>query len=552
MPSFLQQVKALNEKLTLNQKLSILALGSVILFGILFFVYMIQTEPYQLLFTDLDPASARDITGQLEQMDIPYELSDGGRAISVPVDRSDQVWMEIASEELPSKGRIGYEIFDQSNWGITDFTQEVNYHRALEGELERTIVAIDEILQARVHLVMEKTALFEEDEQPAKASVVIKLRSGSGLSHKNVTGIQNLVAFSVPGLLSANVVVVNMNGQVLSEPESSEEIMSDTQVEYKQKVENAVCRKVLSILEPVVGTENVKVNASVALDLSETEQTEEIYDPQGTVILSQQLSEEVVTEGTGPQGVPFQANDGEAAAQPQTAANPGGRRVSSETTNYEVSRTVRQKRLSKGSILRQSVAVVVNDRQRVTASEESGEEVATWEPRGPEEMARIEKLVAATIGFNEERGDTLTVENVSFPRSQEPEIFPSEPSLLEQYEPMIYPAARYLLIFVLFGLFYFMIFRPVQKKVFAYVEFQDPEYARLASSIDDPDLVHKLEGQMDELKEARQKMLSEGEEESPLLMGKEAGIKKDLLKIAESEPELVTQVIRSWLAEEGA
>jgi flagellar M-ring protein FliF len=536
----LSQLRALNAKLTLNQKLSILALGGVMLFGLLFFAYLVQREPYQLLLSDLDAASANTVVERLRSMDVPYRLADGGKSILVPADRVDELRIDVVSQGLPSKGRMGFELFDQGQWGITDFAEKVNYRRALEGELERTILSLAEVQQARVHLVLGRKSLFEEDEEPAKASVVIRLRDGATLNKQRVRGIGNLVAFAVEGLAPENVTVVDVNGNLLSESLAEDRRLSVAQLDLRSKVERELCEKVVSILEPVVGADNVKVTASVQLDYSETtEKTQQVADP---IMISRQLTEEIVND-SGKQGIPFKANAPEnQQAAAQATAQPG-RSLQSETTNYEVSKTFRERVLPSGSLLRQSVAVVVNDRLVPASAPADGEPAPPpqYAPRTPEEMERIRALVAATIGLNPDRGDALTVENVSFSGRRDGVPFTgAEPGFWDRYKHIIYPVSRYLLVLLVFGLFYLMIFRPVKKRVFAYVDVERNDLQQLAATLNDPELLKQLEA------------AAGGQDKAllpPKVTDRNQALKKDLLTIAKENPQAMTQLIRSWLSE---
>jgi flagellar M-ring protein FliF len=541
--NFLAQMKALNEKLTLSQKLSIVALSTVILFGSFTFVYLIQNESYQLLYSNLDAPTANAVIQQLDQSGVPYSLSDGGRSISVPAERVALARIDVASQGLLSESSSGFELFDRNQWGTTDFAEKVNYQRALSGELVRTISGLAEVASARVHLVMENDALFEEDKQPAKASVVLTLRGSNRLSQKRVEGIRNLVAFSVPGLNSDNVTLVDVHGNLLSEGgKNAESTMSDVQMELRRGIEADYVEKVKSILEPLVGENKVRVSASVLLKASDTQQNEEIFDPDRTVVVSQTREEKVVKDGKlGPEGIPFQANDVGAAS---TDVVDRGSTTQMETVNYEVSKTVRQTRVPKGSIERLSVAVVI-DNKIVETPDADGNVNETVEPRSEEEMERFQNLVAATIGLAPERGDSLVVENVSFsPIPPEETLLVSEPSFLEQHTNLILPAFRYLLVLVLFALFYFMIFRPVKNKVFSYVEVSDTDYAQLNAAGKDPALLEKLQQQLGQLEGAKG---TEDMAPEPLEQG--AVTKKQLATLAENDPSLVTQLIRSWLSE---
>jgi len=300
-------------------------------------------------------------------------------------------------------------------------------------------------------------------------------------------------------------------------------------------------RKVKEIMGPLVGHDNVRASASVFLNYSETEQNEEIYDPERTVVVSQQRTEEVIRDGKlSPEGVPFQANDTGAGSVESTEK---GRTRQSETVNYEVSKTVRQTRRPKGSIERLSVAVVVDDRI-VESQDANGQASEMPQPRSDQEMARFQKLVAATIGFTPDRGDSLVVENVSFSPVIEEALPVYTPGVFEQYKNLILPVLRYLLVLALFALFYFMIFRPVKNRVFSYVEVSDTDYAQLNSAAKDPALLEKLRQQLGQIEGSNS--LDQGTTETL----EQGGLtKRQLATLAEKDPNLVTQLVRSWLSE---
>lgn len=549
MPGLLTQLSALNKKLSINQKLSILFLGTVVLVSILSFVYLLRREPYQLLFSNLEAADANTVVEKLKQLNIPYELGDGGRAIEVPADKVNQARIEVATQGLPSTGRIGFEIFDQTNWGLTDFAEKVNYRRALEGELERTIVSLSEVASARVHLVMEKDSLFQEEKQPAKASVVVKLKTGASLSPSRVSGVSNLVAYAVEGLSPDHVTVVDVTGNLLSQNGNREE-MDSSQLELRKKMERDLSQKIVSLLEPLVGEDKVRVTSSVLMDYSEIQQTEEIFDPNGTVVLSQQRSEELLVDGARKGGIPFKANGAQGAPPnpPAGQARSEGVTRQTESVNYEVSKTVRQTKSPQGTIKQVSVAVVVDD--KVTrAKDKKGNLVEKTQRRDSEEMERFRKLVSATMGFIAERGDSLTVENISFSGLVSEPAPASEPSFLEQYRRLLQNGMRYGLILLLFLFFYLLIFRPVKKKVFSYVEFDDPQYTQLAAATNAPEMVQQLQQRMAQLGQGRQGTplaLQAGQHLDP---ASPRSIKEQLITLAQKDPEAVTKLIRTWLAE---
>ncbi|MFQ5739161.1 MAG: flagellar basal-body MS-ring/collar protein FliF [Acidobacteriota bacterium] len=533
--NILAQLKALNQNLTLNQKLSITALAAVILSSILFFVYMMNREPFQLLFSDLDAQSVSPILDKLKERNIPYEMSQGGRSLSVPADRVNEARIALASDGLPQQGRLGFELFDQQNWGLTDFAEKVNYRRALEGELERSISSLKEIARARVHLVMEKQTLFEEDKEPAKASVVIELRGGARLAASHVRGITNLVAFAVAGLRPENVTVVDVGGRLLSQ-RSEEESLGSGLMEARKAMEQDLAKKVVSLLEPLVGQDKVRVSASVVLDNTETQQTEELVDPNRTALVRQRKTDEAVT-GNLVGGIPFKAND---QSNPQQSSAEG-RKLVQEEVHYDVSKTIRNTVLPRGSLKQISVAVVIDDKS-VRETDARGRVIEKSEPREAEEMARLHKLVSATIGFDQKRGDVLSVENVAFSTQVEQPLAPV--GWLERYQREFKLVLKYLRIVALFLLFYFFIFRPVKRKVFSYIEVSEPDLAQLEAATGDREMVRQLKAKIESGQSDTPLFLGDGEESSSTRMK----VKK-LVSLANDEPEMVTKLIRSWLAE---
>lgn len=342
----LSQLKQLNEKLTLNQKISIVALAAAIVTGIGLLVYYMGQEEYQTLYSGLNADEASTVVARLKDSKVPYQLADAGRNIRVPKPRIDELRIQLASEGLPQSGKIGFEIFDKTNLGMTEFLEKVSYKRALEGELARTILSLKEISQARVHLVLPKESLFQEKSEPTKASVVIKLNAGKQISDMMVSGIVHMVSSAVEGLSPQNVTVVDVAGRMLSAKQgTAEETLTATQLELKGRYEKDLKLKVVNILEPVVGEGRVKADTWVTLNFNRSEQTEEKFNPQETPIRSQQKSEEQIQPSTaGPAGVPGTSSN-QAAPAPNFIPIAGRGQTSSskrsETTNYEISKLAR-------------------------------------------------------------------------------------------------------------------------------------------------------------------------------------------------------------------
>jgi flagellar M-ring protein FliF len=550
----LSQLKQLNEKLTLNQKISIVALAAAIVTGLGLLVYFMGQEEYQTLYSGLNAEEASTVVARLKDLKVPYQLADAGRHIRVPKPRIDELRIQLASEGLPQTGKIGFEIFDKTNLGMTEFLEKVSYKRALEGELARTILSLKEVAQARVHLVLPKESLFQEKSEPTKASVVIKLNAGRQISDMMVSGIVHLVSSAVEGLSPQNVTVVDIAGRMLSAKQGGpEETLTATQLELKGRYEKDLKLKVVSILEPVVGEGRVKADTWVTLNFNRSEQTEEKFNPRETPIRSQQKTEEQIQpSGAGPAGVPGTSSN-QAAPTPNFIPITGRGQTSSskrsETTNYEISKLVRHTVEPVGGVRKLSVAVIVDDAVRLEKGPD-GATVKKTVPRTAEELKKIRDLIGSAVGFDASRGDQLTVENIAFEAT--PGLDEVKPGFYEKWKDLIQPAIRYGAFIVLFVLVYFLMIRPVTKRVMAPAEgilAPEPGPEALAEgaaagslAIESPKTVKELEAQLDS--------------DAGLLLPAPEIRKSDILRqriteFIQREPENAVQVMRIWLTEEG-
>ena len=403
--------------------------------------WWLNAPTYVLLFSDMDAESAQQVVTRLKTAKIPYQLDEGGRGIRVPQDQVDELRLELSAESLPASGRVGFELFDRTPFGATQFLEQVNYRRALEGEIARTLGTISEVSHARVHIAMGKDTLFGEP-RPAKASVVLKLRGSRPPSAATIAGIGNLVASSVEGLRPEAVVILDSYGRPLARPQDDEhDPLGTAQMERQQRLEREMSARVVALLEPVVGPDRVRVNVAIKLDPKSLEETEESWDP-NTVVRSRQASADQsngagIATVAGARGNAPVSPDSPAPAQ-QAIAGPNSSR-SSETTNYEVSRTTRHVLQPPGDVARLSVAVILDD-DHVTKQNPDGSTQLVRKPRTPEELQKIQALVAAAVGLETDRGDHLTVENVAF---DEPMVEQGPPpGMFEKYSPQIREGSR--------------------------------------------------------------------------------------------------------------
>jgi flagellar M-ring protein FliF len=397
----------------------IAALGvtAIVAAALMAIMFRVGTEEKALLFSGVEMAEAAEITAMLDQANIPHELRGDGSTIMVPRSQVLEARMMLSAEGLPSKGSVGYELFDnQDALGATQFQQNVNRLRALEGELVRTIESLDGVQGARVHLVMPERQLFERDRQQPSASIVVSL-AGGDLSAGQVRAIRNLVAGAVPDLVPGRVTISDDRGRLLaSGQEGDADILSTDAEERQVALQDRIRRQVEEIVEGVVGPGNARVQVNATLDWTRATEETQTFDPDGQVVRSTTTSEqtgsssEVDGQGltTAGANVPDGIGAG-AGAGPRSQTSEGR---TQETTNFEITNTRRTEVQQAGRLQRLSVAVAVDG---VTTPGAEGAE-AQWAARPPEELQRIEQLVRSAVGFDAERGDQVQVVNVRFAR----------------------------------------------------------------------------------------------------------------------------------------
>jgi len=376
----------------------------------LFAMTMNLGQPKALLYSNLDLKEAGSITQALDQAAIKYEVKGDGSTILVPRDQVASTRLMLSSKGLPTSGSVGYEIFDQSNaLGQTDFVQQLNHQRALEGELARTIRSLDGITSARVHLVLPKRQLFEEEAEQPSAAVTIGV-GGREPNADNVRAIQNLVAGAVPGLKPDKVTVVDQHAKTLSGGDTGLAAEADGR---KSEVEQRIAKQVKSLVEGIVGAGKARVNVSADLEMAQVTTQEETFNPDGQVVRSESTTDEKSSENqpesNGQASVAANIPGGAVGAGSNSNSSNTGRQES--TTNYEISKTVRTAVQPAGSVKRLSVAVAVDG---VTAVGKDGKPGA-YAARSAQEMQQIEQLVRSSVGFDQQRGDQVTVVNVRFP-----------------------------------------------------------------------------------------------------------------------------------------
>ena len=419
-----QQLAAFWAKLSTPKRVALVTLTLASLLMVLGVATLGSREKYAYLYTELATEDAAAIVEKLKTQQVPYQIESGGTAIMVPEERVAALRLELASGGLPRGGRVGFEIFDQARIGATEFEQQVSLRRALEGELARSVMSIDGVKAARVHLVMPERRLFASRSEAASASVVVKLGNSAAFNKREIAAVVHLVSAAVPGLSKDRVSVVSTEGVTLHRPSSDAQgaaELTDLQGEMSRVVASQYESDVLAQVERVVGAGNADVRVNVDLDTSTHEKTEELYEPSKTALRSENLVEELNgSQEPGVAGVPgartnlpdAQAEGGDPTPAPPAAG--GGTVRKSHTRNWEVERVTKKTSTPAGEIQRLSVAVLLNGRW-----EQRGQK-SVFVSRSPEEVRQLENVVKNAVGFNAERGDSVVVQSAQFTRIEEP------------------------------------------------------------------------------------------------------------------------------------
>ncbi|MCF8024335.1 MAG: flagellar M-ring protein FliF [Desulfobacteraceae bacterium] len=423
----------------------------MLLFGLL--IFQARKAEYRPMYTELPRQEAASVTAWLKEQGVPYKLENNGRSIYVPAGMVYETRLNLAGAGLPKQGGVGFEIFDKQNFGVTKFTQKVNFQRAMQGELARTISALEPVKSSRVHLVLPEDRLLQEQQEPAKASVVVDLAVGSGLNGGQTQSIIHLVAGSIEGLDKARITVIDTKGRVLSESKGRESGMAmlPDKLKFKNTLESRLEDRVQSLLDKALGRGNSVVRVTAELDFTREEVTSEEYDPDSLVPRSEKITES--TSGRRQSGgVPgTESNLGEARQTGDSTAST----KSSEVINYEISKTVKQVERPVGEVENISAAVLVADKFKPGGSGEKG----TYVPLSDEKLTSIRKMVVSAIGLDNSRGDRVEVVSMPF----EKEVLNAGPSTTE---PGIYdylPYIKYLIVLVCALLVYLFLLRPVIK-----------------------------------------------------------------------------------------
>ncbi|MDD2913816.1 MAG: flagellar basal-body MS-ring/collar protein FliF [Gallionella sp.] len=529
-----QGIMAANQfgQLNIQQKMG-LVVGVAALFALIAGVWMWgQTPDYRLLYSNLSDRDGGAIIESLQQLNIPYKFAEGGGALMVASDKVHEARLKLASQGLPKGGNVGFELMENQKFGITQFAEQVNYQRALEGELARSVESIGAVAAARVHLAIPKPSVFVKEQQKPSASVVLSLQGGRLLDSAQVSAIIHLISSSVPEMSAKNVTVVDQNGTLLSSSHDGpvNEGLDASQLKYVQQIEQSYGRRIEALLSSMLGANNVRAQVSADIDFSRTEQTSETYkpnqNPNESSIRSQQSTEVLNGSGLNASGVPgalsnqppVPATAPIVAAAGAPRAGAVGANVSNlqkeSTVNYEVDRTIRHTVLPVGAIKRLSVAVVVNGNRKVTDAK--GKSVSKI--LSDAEKEQINNLVRDAMGFDQNRGDSLNVQFAAFDEAKEVvEELPiwKQPEVIELLKDLL----KYALIAAVILFVVFRVIKPALHPLFVVPEFKADE---MSAEEDEP------------------------EDFSPKGPGYETNL-QTARDIAKHEPKIVASVVKEWV-----
>jgi len=516
----LERVKAFWNGLRTQQRVY-LGLGvAVSVAAVVIFSMMIAAPDYKTLMTGLEAADAQVISAQLAAKKIEYHVSPDGTSISVPADQVDAARLEVASHDAPHSGRIGFEIFDKVSWGQTEFDEKVNYQRALEGELERTVQTMSNVKSARVHLVMAKDSVFIDRERGAKASVTLRLRRGT-LAKEELSAIARLVAGAVDNLAPGDIAIVDADSnKALGNGHSTGEAADG--------VEQELTRRLIATLSPVVGADGIHATVNVEYETRSSEESQEKYDPTVSAPLNMQHSEETMGSGAGIGGVPGTSSNvpGAKAGTSAAVAKDTSQSSKTDSATYGVNRVTRHIIEPAGRVRRLTAAILVDD--VIERKQVKGKWTEERHKRQPQDMKLISELAQAAIGFDSTRGDVVSVENLTFDHAAVEDTAPvgfAERARkgLSDYAMVV----RYGVLLVLFVLVYFLMIRPIQKRAFAALPLVDALPTAVGAT-ETPALP----------------------DNSAILAERALLLKKQLSDFVQAEPENSTTAVRAWLRED--
>ena len=552
--SFTSQFTKALDGMTGTQKGMIAAISLTVLLVLIGFGLWAGQESMGVLFSNLPPLDANRIVEELKKQNIKYELSQDQRTVSVPEARVGDLRLKFAGDGLPQGEGIGFDKLENPSLTTTDFNQKIMYRRALEANLAKTIMALQQVGGATVHITPVNDSPFATEKEDAKASVLLKLKGGRPLPDENTQAIVNLVAASVEGLKPDGVVVIDQYSRILSRTGRDPSVgASDVQKKAQREEEDHLVREVTELLEPVVGIGKVRATARVDLDFDKVKTNSETFDPAGQVERDLKVLKETDEKRDGVAGVPGTPSNVAPINQvPQGTPGTDTKKKDETTTHFEISKTLKSVEQAPGNVRRLSLAVIVDDATRWD-KDAKGEPVEKVTPRTPEELKKIKDQVASAIGFQLKRGDELTVENMSFA----PTINPKEEQearrqKLYNFGWELAPKVGYIILgLVLF----FLIVLPMLKRLSAALNKPAPLRVRVGGeggegSPSAPRKFTPLKSMAELESEIEAELNAEGASSAPEAQRRSL-IKKRIQESTLSDAETVASLVRSWIIEDG-
>ena len=485
--------------------------------GMLLLYSWVQKADYQVLYSNLSDDDTGRIVQELREKKVPYKLEPGG-AVLVSGDKVYDLRLQLASEGLPQGGGVGFEIFDETSFTTSEFVQKLNFKRALEGELSRTIRSLSGVQQSRVHLVMPDKSIFalQNNKSETTAAVFVTLRKGRMLSRAEVEGIVHLVSSSVEDLSTESITVVDNKGTLLTKPSDDVMGLSGTQMEYQHDFEQKMMSRIVSILEPVAGKGKIKARVSAEFDFTRTERTEEVYDPDGIVVRSEQKSTEKTTSGISGGGIPGTASNLPGGTAGRSGSSGGKSQKQDEMINYETSKTIKHIVEAPVTLERMTVAIVIDG--ILASQQDSVENAEQYAVRSEENIKYYEDIVRKTIGFSEDRGDEISVTVMPFERIETGEI--GEAPI--DYMSILVTVLKYLVPLVIALLFFFIVLRPIVSSLTAAAPGGRAGVTRVVKA---------------------------APEEVEALQPKEIPMEKQVIEWASQNPQKAAGLVKGWLEE---
>lgn len=538
--------QTLTEKLRqfpMLQRFALLGLPAIVLaaLGVATFLWSSEEkEQHQVLYSQLNMQDAGAVVTKLKEMKVPYTLKGDGTTVMVPAAVVYDTRLRLAMEGIPQGGGVGYEVFDQRTLGMTDFMQKLNYRRALQGELARTIAHVAGVHNTRVHLVIPEKALFREQQEKTTASVVLTLVPGRRLAQEQIRGITQLVASSVPGLEPSAVVIVDDTGQILRQEERAGNNLTQTeaQLAHQRALESDLERKVQTLLEPAVGKDKVRARVSATLDFQHLERTEERFDADNPALRSQQRVKEEGNGGgfwaVGTPGVRPNVPEGTAPAAGTNDAKATSSRQS-ETINNELSKTITKIVAPTGEIKKLSVAVLVDGTYQT-----QNKGARQYVPRSAEELAKYREIVRSAVGYNETRGDRVDVADAAFDTHQDEADTGLQSEAQRAFWAQLIRNGGYVILGLLFCLF---IARPLVQWI---TGRQDETVVETML----PRTVQELEAGMrtsERLPAGEEAVLAHLPAGTYTAKSGAALLRSEVIELAKKDPEHAAEVLRLWL-----